>query len=181
VFRVLLTPVLVVLLTIRSDRAQDVAAAIFVVGAATDGLDGYLARRWETRTRTGVWLDPLADKVLVLAAVITLSVLGRFPWWATAVIAAREAAISIVRAILGVRGRSLPASRGAKLKTAAQILAITLYVLPLGSGADGVRLAALSLALLLTVVTGAQYVAEAVAWLRAGPSGPPAALRNSNA
>jgi CDP-diacylglycerol--glycerol-3-phosphate 3-phosphatidyltransferase len=181
VFRVLLTPVLVVLLTIRSDSAQDVAAGIFVFGAATDGLDGYLARRWETRTRTGVWLDPLADKILVLAAVLTLSILGRFPWWATSVIAAREAAISVVRALLGSRGRSLPASRGAKVKTATQIVAITLYILPFGPGADGIRLAVVGLAILLTVVTGAQYVVEAVAWLRADRSGPPAALRETSA
>jgi CDP-diacylglycerol---glycerol-3-phosphate 3-phosphatidyltransferase len=173
--------VLVMLLSVDRDSAQYAAAAIFAVGAATDGLDGYLARRWETRTRTGAWLDPLADKVLVLAAVISLSAMGRFPWWATAVIAVREATISGLRAVLGLRGRSLPASRGAKLKTAAQIVAITLYILPLGSGADGIRLGVLIVALVLTVITGAQYVADAVVWLRANPGGRAAPLRETNA
>lgn len=167
VLRVALTPGLVLLLAIDSTGAQYWAAALFAVGAATDGLDGYLARRYETRTRTGVWLDPLADKIFVLATVITLSALDRFPWWATAVIFGREAAISVVRAILGLRGRSLPASRGAKAKTAAQIVAILLHILPLGQGAEAPRLAALAVALLLTVVTGLSYLFEAVAWLRA--------------
>ncbi len=140
-----------------------------MAGAATDGLDGYLARRWDNRTRTGAWLDPLADKVFVLATVITLSALDRFPWWATAIIFVREAAISILRVILGLRGKSLPASRGAKAKTLTQVLAITLYVLPLGTWADGVRLGVLVVALVLTVATGLQYAAEAAGWLRANP------------
>jgi CDP-diacylglycerol---glycerol-3-phosphate 3-phosphatidyltransferase len=176
-----LTPVLVLLLTVPRSGAQDAAAAIFVVGAATDGLDGYLARRWETRTRTGAWLDPLADKVLVLAAVLALSALGRFPWWATGVIVAREAAITALRVVLGLRGRSLPASRGAKAKTGSQILAITLYILPLSAGADPVRLAALAVALLLTVVTGVHYGAEAFAWLRRSADGSPAPLGEPSA
>jgi CDP-diacylglycerol--glycerol-3-phosphate 3-phosphatidyltransferase len=140
-----------------------------VAGAATDGLDGYLARRWGTKTRTGAWLDPLADKILVLATVITLSALGRFPWWATAVVFVREAAISVLRVVLGRRGKSLPASRGAKAKTFTQVTAITLYILPLGSWADGLRLGVLIVALALTVVTGVQYVAEASGWLRTHP------------
>ena len=140
-----------------------------MAGAATDGLDGYLARRWDNRTRTGAWLDPLADKVFVLATVITLSALDRFPWWATAIIFVREAAISILRVILGLRGKSLPASRGAKAKTLTQVLAITLYVLPLGTWADGVRLGVLVIALVLTVATGLQYAAEAAGWLRSNP------------
>jgi CDP-diacylglycerol--glycerol-3-phosphate 3-phosphatidyltransferase len=159
----------VLLLVTDGDGAQVAAAALFVAGAATDGLDGYLARRWDNRTRTGAWLDPLADKVFVLATVITLSALGRFPWWATAIVFVREASISILRVILGLRGKSLPASRGAKAKTLTQVLAITLYVLPLGSWADGLRLGVLVVALALTVVTGLQYGAEAAGWLRTNP------------
>jgi CDP-diacylglycerol---glycerol-3-phosphate 3-phosphatidyltransferase len=161
-----------VLLVAKGDGAQVAAAALFVAGAATDGLDGYLARRWETKTRTGAWLDPLADKVFVLATVVTLSAVGRFPWWATAVIFAREAAISALRVILGLRGKSLPASRGAKAKTLAQVTAITLYILPLGAWAGGLRLAVLLVAVMLTVVTGLQYVAEAAGWLRSHPRSP---------
>jgi CDP-diacylglycerol---glycerol-3-phosphate 3-phosphatidyltransferase len=173
---VLLAPVLVVLLIERSSAAQYAGAGIFVLGAATDGLDGYLARRWQSRTRMGAWLDPLADKVLVLAAVVTLSALGRFPWWATAIIAVREVAISVVRILLGRRGRSLPASPGAKAKTAAQILAVALYILPLGAGADPLRWALLAVALVLTVLTGARYLIDAVAWLRRTPGRPAPAV-----
>jgi CDP-diacylglycerol--glycerol-3-phosphate 3-phosphatidyltransferase len=161
--------VLVLLLAAEGRGAQIAAAALFVAGAATDGLDGYLARRWETKTRTGAWLDPLADKIFVLATVVTLSALGRFPWWATAIVFVREAAISVLRVILGLRGKSLPASRGAKAKTLTQVLAITLYILPLGSWADELRLAVLVIALILTVVTGVHYVADAAGWLRAHP------------
>jgi CDP-diacylglycerol--glycerol-3-phosphate 3-phosphatidyltransferase len=166
VFRVLLAPALVALILADRKDPLYVAAGIFVVGAATDGLDGYVARRSATTTRTGQWLDPLADKVLVAAPILALASLGRFPWWAAVIIVARELFVSGLRVVLGLRGRSLPASRGAKVKTTLQILAITLYILPLGSGADGIKLAFLVAALAMTVSTGAQYVAEAARWTR---------------
>jgi CDP-diacylglycerol--glycerol-3-phosphate 3-phosphatidyltransferase len=166
VFRMLLVPVLVVLLLQETRGASYVAAAIFVFGAATDGLDGYLARRHDMGTRTGQWLDPLADKVLVATPVILLAVLGRFPSWAAAIIVVRELAIAVLRAFLGTRGQGMPASFAAKVKTTMQLLAITLYILPLGPGADGFRLFVLAVALALTVYTGVQYGVNAVARLR---------------
>jgi CDP-diacylglycerol--glycerol-3-phosphate 3-phosphatidyltransferase len=167
VLRVLLVPVLVILLVSQTDLASYVAAAVLVVGAASDGLDGYLARRHATTTRTGQWLDPLADKILVAAPVLTLSALGRFPVWAAVLIVTREAAIAILRAVLGFGGRSMPAVQAAKLKTVAQVAAITLYILPLDAGADGVKLGFLIFAVVLTVTTGARYATEAVGWRRA--------------
>lgn len=166
VLRVLLVPFLVILVMAQERSASYVAAAIFVVGAVTDGLDGYLARRYDSTSRTGIWLDPLADKILVTAPVLTMAALGEFPVWAAAILVARELAVSVLRAVLGLRGRSLPASRAAKVKTTLQLLAITLYILPLGDGANGLRLAALIAALVLTVYTGAHYVVQAVAWMR---------------
>jgi CDP-diacylglycerol--glycerol-3-phosphate 3-phosphatidyltransferase len=163
VFRALLVPFLVILILARERWASYLAAAIFVVGAATDGLDGYLARRYDSTTRTGVWLDPLADKILVAAPVITLAALGDFPIWAAAILVARELAISLLRVLLGLRGRSMPASRAAKVKTTLQLLAITLYLLPLGDWAEGLKLTVLILALVLTVSTGALYVVQAMA------------------
>src|SRR5439155_1022532 len=158
VLRALLVPFLVVLILAQERVASYIAAAIFVVGAATDGLDGYLARRHAATTRTGQWLDPLADKVLVSAPVITLSALGRFPVWAAVIIVARELGVSVLRVVLGLRGRSMPASRAAKAKTTLQLLAITLYILPLSRGANDGKLAVLVAALVFTVATGVAYL-----------------------
>jgi CDP-diacylglycerol--glycerol-3-phosphate 3-phosphatidyltransferase len=166
VLRVLLVPFLVILILAEDRTASYVAAAIFVVGAATDGLDGYLARRHAAVTRTGQWLDPLADKILVAAAVVTLTALGEFPLWAAVIIVAREAGVSILRGYLGLRGIAMPASRSAKVKTTLQLIAITLYILPLGSGAHGVRLGFLIAAVVMTVATGLQYSLEAGSRIR---------------
>lgn len=156
--RVLLVPFLVILILARDRSASYLAAAIFVVGAATDGLDGYLARRHDSTTRTGIWLDPLADKILVAAPVLTLAALGEFPVWGATILVARELAVSLLRVVLGMRGVSMPATRAAKVKTTLQLVAITLYILPLGDGVSGLRLAILIVALVFTVYTGLDYV-----------------------
>jgi CDP-diacylglycerol--glycerol-3-phosphate 3-phosphatidyltransferase len=163
VLRILLAPLLVILIVADERSASYLAAAIFVVGAATDGLDGYLARRYDSTTRTGIWLDPLADKIFVATPVITLAVLGEFPVWAAVILVAREIAISLLRVVLGFQGKSMPASRAAKVKTTLQLVAITLYILPLGDWADGVKLAVLIAALFFTVFTGILYVMQAMA------------------
>jgi CDP-diacylglycerol---glycerol-3-phosphate 3-phosphatidyltransferase len=158
-------PFLLAFILLETRGARYVAAALFVTGAATDGLDGYLARRYEASSRTGQWLDPLADKVLVVVPVVALTALGRFPLWAAVVIVAREVGVSLLRVVLGLRGRPLPASQAAKLKTTFQLLAITLYILPLGPEAEGSRLTILIAAVSLTVLTGALYAIQAVGWL----------------
>ena len=164
----LLVPVLVLLLVEGGRVASYVAAGVFAVGALTDGVDGYLARRYQSITRTGQWLDPLADKLLVSAAAITLSALGRFPVWAAVLIVVRELGLVGLRIYSGLRGRSMPASRAAKLKTVFQLAAITLYILPLESGANGIRLGVLIPAVILTLATGADYVAATVRAERGG-------------
>jgi CDP-diacylglycerol--glycerol-3-phosphate 3-phosphatidyltransferase len=145
------------LIVADTEPAALAAALVFFVAAATDGLDGYIARRYDTATRTGQWLDPLADKLLISAPVVTLTVLGRFPLWAAAAIVAREVAVSLLRAWLGTRGRAMPASPWGKAKTAAQILAVFLYIVPLGPQGEGVRTVALWLAVVLTVWSGLDY------------------------
>jgi len=170
VLRVFLVPFLIILILAEERTASYVAAAIFVVGAATDGLDGYLARRHAAVTKTGQWLDPLADKILVAAAVITLAAVRDFPIWAAVVIVAREVGVSLLRAYLGLRGIGMPASRAAKVKTTLQLVAITLYILPLGSGADGVKLGFLIAAVSMTVLTGMQYLLEVRTLPRGGSS-----------
>lgn len=166
VLRALLVPSLVVLILARERTASYVAAAIFVVAAATDGLDGYLARRYSSTTPTGQWLDPLADKILVSAPVVTLAALGEFPVWAAVVIVAREISISVLRVVLGLRGRGMPASPAAKVKTTLQLAAIALYILPLGPSWHDVRLGLLIAAVVFTLVTGVHYVVRAAACLR---------------
>jgi CDP-diacylglycerol---glycerol-3-phosphate 3-phosphatidyltransferase len=175
VIRALLVPFLVVLILARERTASYVAAAVFVVAAATDGLDGYLARRHASSTRTGQWLDPLADKILVAAPVLTLAALGEFPVWAAVLIVAREIGISLLRVLLGLRGRSMPASPAAKVKTTLQLAAIALYILPLGHAWHGARLGTLIAAVVLTVWTGIQYAVRAAPSLRRRPVLPPVA------
>jgi CDP-diacylglycerol--glycerol-3-phosphate 3-phosphatidyltransferase len=160
--------VLVLLVVSRSDTAAVVAAAVFVFGAFTDGLDGYLARRYEGATRIGQWLDPLADKILVTAPIVAMTAIGTFPAWATIIIVAREFAVSLLRAWLGSRGIGMPASPWGKVKTAVQMLLVPLYLLPL-DGADTVRLVVLWLAVVLTVWSGLDYFLKAA---RRAPAGP---------
>jgi CDP-diacylglycerol---glycerol-3-phosphate 3-phosphatidyltransferase len=145
-----------------------VAAAVFVFGALTDGLDGYLARRYEGATRIGQWLDPLADKILVTAPIVAMTAIGTFPAWATVIIVVREFAVSLLRAWLGSRGIGMPASPWGKVKTAVQMLLVPLYLLPL-DGADTVRLVVLWLAVVLTVWSGLDYFLKAA---RRAPAGP---------
>jgi CDP-diacylglycerol--glycerol-3-phosphate 3-phosphatidyltransferase len=154
-------PVLVGLLLARTDGTDVVAASFFAVGAWTDLLDGYLARRWGISTRTGAWLDPLADKLLVGAPVVTLVVLDRFPLWAAVVILVRELGIVGLRVWLGTRGKGMPARPLAKAKTFIQLTAIFLYVLPLPTAWDGPKLAVLVAAVALTMATGVDYVVRA--------------------
>ena len=156
--RILLMPLLVALILTRDRNAAYIAAVVFFAAAATDGLDGYLARRYESTTRLGQWLDPLADKLLISAPVITLTAQDRFPLWAAIIIVLREVAVSLLRAWLGTQGRSMPASDWGKVKTGAQVLAIFLYIIPFGPEAGDARLVALILAVVLTVWSGLDYV-----------------------
>jgi CDP-diacylglycerol--glycerol-3-phosphate 3-phosphatidyltransferase len=101
----------------------------WIILACTDGLDGWLARRDGT-TRSGAFLDPLADKFLVLGAMFSLVSINRFAWLPVAIIAVREIGISLYRVYWGRRGLALPASRGGKLKTLLQGLAVAAAVMP---------------------------------------------------
>ncbi len=161
--RILLVPGLVLLVVDGSRGASFAAAALFVFGAVTDGLDGYLARRYDSVTRTGQWLDPLSDKVFVSAPVITLTALDRFPLWAAAIIVVREIAVSLLRVYLGGRGRAMPASALGKAKTAAQLLAILLYLLPDAVDViDPWGTVVVMIAVLLTVWSGLDYAVKSL-------------------
>jgi cardiolipin synthase len=157
ILRILLVPVVVALVLVQTRTASYAATAVFVAGGLTDFLDGYLARRFGSSTLTGAWLDPLSDKLLVAAAVISLTAVSRFPLWAAAVIVVREAAVSILRVYMGTRRVSMPASQIAKWKTTTQLGAIGLYMLPLSSSGNTVKLTVLSIAIAITVYSGLDY------------------------
>jgi CDP-diacylglycerol--glycerol-3-phosphate 3-phosphatidyltransferase len=136
-----------------------VALALWIVLAATDGLDGWVARRMGT-TRSGAFLDPLADKALVLGAMWAIVAAGGFWWLPVALISIRELGISAFRSYWGRRGLAVPASFWAKVKTVVQSVTVALALLPTLEDSPGVAGAALWLAVALTLGTGAQYVLE---------------------
>jgi CDP-diacylglycerol--glycerol-3-phosphate 3-phosphatidyltransferase len=153
--RVLCSPILFVLVDGKSGSWP--ALAVWFVLCASDGVDGFLARRHGT-TRSGAFLDPLADKILVLGAMFTLVGEGVFPIIAVAIIAAREVAISMYRVFAGAQGISVPASRLAKLKTVSQQFAVAFALCPITAlDATWTWTILLWFATVLTVISGAQY------------------------
>ena len=140
-----------------------VATALFVLAAATDRVDGWLARRNDQITDLGKLMDPIADKLLMGTALILLSALGDLWWWVTVVILVREIGITVLRMFL-LRYVVLPASRGGKVKTVVQSFAIGLYILPLDAMPSWVSVLAavvMAAALVLTVATGIDYLLAA--------------------
>src|SRR5690625_5160526 len=131
--RIALVPIFAVSLFVDSGQSiiwRLVAAAAFATAAITDRYDGQLARNRGLVTDFGKIVDPIADKALIGTALIGLSLLDYLPWWVTIVILVRELGITVLRLVVVRRG-VIPASRGGKLKTVVQIVAIGLYILPL--------------------------------------------------
>jgi CDP-diacylglycerol--glycerol-3-phosphate 3-phosphatidyltransferase len=156
--RVGLTPVLLV--GILASGASWPVLALWIALACTDGVDGYLARRHGT-TRSGAFLDPLADKLLVLGALVCLVVEDLVWWVPVALIAVREVWMSAYRSWLGRRGVSLPARLSAKVKTVVQSVAVGVALAPTLEGAEWVTSTVLWGAVVLTLVSGVQYLADA--------------------
>jgi CDP-diacylglycerol--glycerol-3-phosphate 3-phosphatidyltransferase len=167
VVRILLAPVFVVLLAL--DGGADgplrfAAAALFIVAIATDGVDGMLARRRNLVTDLGILLDPIADKLLTGAALVMLAVLAELPVWVVVLILVREWGITLFRLIM-LRNRVIPASRGGKLKTVVQAVAISCALVPLwqlvGEWIFVVNTVLMTAAVVLTIVTGIDYLVRA--------------------
>ncbi|ORV07820.1 CDP-diacylglycerol--glycerol-3-phosphate 3-phosphatidyltransferase [Mycobacterium celatum] len=148
-----------------------VAFVIFVVAVVTDRFDGALARNYGMVTEFGALADPIADKTLIGAALIGLSMLGDLPWWVTVLILVREVGITTLRFAVLRRG-VIPASRGGKLKTLVQAIAIGLFVLPLSGSWHVTASVVMAAAIVLTVVTGVDYVASAVRDVRGRSTAP---------
>jgi CDP-diacylglycerol--glycerol-3-phosphate 3-phosphatidyltransferase len=163
--RVLCVPLLAVLLAVDDGTlgtARDAAAIVFVLASITDLMDGAIARRYGLVTTFGKVADPIADKALTGVALIGLSVLGDLSWWVTGIILVREVGVTLLRFWVIEHG-VIPASRGGKLKTLAQTVAITMYLadVPL-TWWSTVSAVVMGIALVLTVATGLDYVVRAV-------------------
>jgi CDP-diacylglycerol---glycerol-3-phosphate 3-phosphatidyltransferase len=156
--RVLVAPILFVLIT--GDDGSWPALVLWIALCASDGIDGWLARR-QGVTRSGAFLDPLADKVLVLGAMFTLVRYDVFWIVPVLIITGREVVISVYRSVVGRHGVSVPAKPLAKGKTVFQLLAVGAALLPLTAHAHWLYNTFLWLAVILTLVTGAQYLAAA--------------------
>ncbi len=152
-----MVPPFVVFAYTRSDAGAVISFVIFLAASISDLVDGYLARRAATITRFGEFLDPLADKLLVGAALYVLVDTRAFPLWAALVIAAREVVIQVLRIRIVSAGGTLPASHFAKMKTVLQIGMVSWWLLPWDS-AGFVHSAWLALALFATLASGAEYL-----------------------
>nr|WP_277350742.1 CDP-diacylglycerol--glycerol-3-phosphate 3-phosphatidyltransferase [Rhodococcus sp. HNM0569] len=175
--RIVLVPVFLVVLFVgdgHDTRWRIAAFGVFAVAAVTDRIDGQLARRLGLVTDFGKLADPIADKALIGAALVGLSMLGDLPWWVTIVIAARELGITLLRFAV-LRYGVIPAGRGGKLKTLLQTFAIGVFLLPLPASGPVLIVAwvLMSAAVALTVATGLDYVVQAVR-LRSGVRHAPA-------
>lgn len=156
--RIALIPVVVVLLGSDDADTRWAAFVVFAIGALSDLVDGYLARRHAMTTPVGAWLDPLSDKLFVIVPAAVLTINGEFPWWATAVIVLREVAVSLLRWRLDQRGVSMPASRAGKAKTFSQLSAVGLTIAPLPASYDPLVLGVVVTAVVLTVLSGIEYL-----------------------
>ncbi|MBG6190327.1 CDP-diacylglycerol--glycerol-3-phosphate 3-phosphatidyltransferase [Arthrobacter sp. CAN_A212] len=172
VVRILLVPFFIWFLLL-DESADDgsgglfrwLAVAVFAVAIYTDKLDGDLARSRGLITDFGKIADPIADKLLIGAALILLSILGELWWWVTIVTLVRELGITVLRFAV-IRYGVMPASRGGKLKTVIQTFAIFLYLLPLaglvGEWYNWLAVAVMLAAVAVTVVTGLDYIVQAI-------------------
>lgn len=169
--RIIMIPIFMVVLLLKFPGGktyfpyQDyVAAFIFIVAAATDGLDGYIARKMRQVTNLGKFLDPLADKLLVSAALISLVELEMVSAWIVWIILAREFAVTGIRAIAAADGVVISASKLGKLKTLTQVIAISALILrdwPLSLINIHIGQPMIYIALILTVISGVDYLVKA--------------------
>jgi CDP-diacylglycerol--glycerol-3-phosphate 3-phosphatidyltransferase len=165
-FRILLVPLLAWMLLTHPDDAwwRLGTAVLFTLAILTDSLDGHLARKHNIITKFGKLADPIADKALTGMALIGLSIIGELPWWVTVVILVREWGVTALRFAM-LRYGVMAANRGGKIKTAVQAVAIIAYLLPFAAVAPWAHVIAMiimGIAFVITVLTGLDYVREAV-------------------
>jgi CDP-diacylglycerol--glycerol-3-phosphate 3-phosphatidyltransferase len=168
--RIVLVPVFGWLLLARGghdDALRLWSFVAFLIAILTDRFDGDIARRRGLVTDFGKIMDPIADKALTGMALVGLSIIDELPWWVTIVVLARELGITLLRFVV-IRYAVIPASRGGKLKTFIQSVAILLYLVPVGGLLHWLAIAFMAAAVIITVVTGFDYVFQALALRRQG-------------
>jgi CDP-diacylglycerol--glycerol-3-phosphate 3-phosphatidyltransferase len=182
--RILLIPVFLVLLLsgIPAPYGDIAAAAVFILAAATDKLDGYVARRNKQITTLGEFLDPLADKLLIAAALIALVSQGRIAAWVAMLIIGREVAVSVLRIVGVSQGVSIPADRYGKLKTVLQIVYVVYVLVPTDKIADLIKVSTdvatiiqwvlAGVVVVVTLASGVRYFMNARGVIRM-PGSPP--------
>ena len=161
--RVFLVPVILVFLTLRGqfgslwglNTGDLIAGIVFILASLTDAMDGYIARRCNIVTNMGKFIDPIADKILVIAVLTSLVELHRFPAWMLVVIIAREFIVSGLRMVASSEGVVIAASVGGKLKTVTQIIGIIMMLF----GIPG-AMVVMTVAVVLTVLSGIEYVVK---------------------
>jgi len=162
--RLLVVPILAWLLfqeNSNTNSSRTIAGVLFIVAALTDIADGTIARKWNLITNFGKIFDPIADKALIGTALIGLSSMGLLDWWFTWVILAREIFVTLLRFWVIKQG-VIPASRGGKLKTIMQIVAISFYLLPLPSSVSLLAEILMYVAVILTLATAVDYIMKAI-------------------
>ncbi len=169
--RIFLIPVFLAVVTLRVKYGDIIAAGVFVLAASTDGLDGYIARKNKQVTTLGKFMDPLADKLLVSAALIVLVELGKLSAWVAVIIIGREFVVTGLRAIAATEGVVISASKLGKWKTVTQIIAIVAmflqnFTFPL-LGFDFGKIA-MSVAVFFTLWSGVDYLANGWHLLKKG-------------
>jgi CDP-diacylglycerol--glycerol-3-phosphate 3-phosphatidyltransferase len=172
--RIVLVPVFVafVIISGMTESGWRIAACLtFCVASATDFADGWIARRYELVTSFGKVADPIADKALTGSALILLSAYDRLSWWVTGVILLREWGVTALRFWV-IRYGIIPASRGGKLKTALQTAAIAAFLWPVPEPFEVVGDLLMLAALIVTVITGVDYVLQALRLRRQARSAP---------
>ena len=162
--RVFLAPLVLLFLSLRIDTpvthhipdlswGDVLAAVVFIIASLTDAFDGYIARKYKLVTTLGKFIDPLADKVLVIAAMLALIELGRLPAWIVMVIITREFIVTGLRLVAAAEGVVIAASKGGKLKTCCQIAALIMLILNIPYG-----MIVMWVAMILTVWSGMDYM-----------------------
>lgn len=160
-FRIFLIPVFIIVMLLNIQNQYLIACIIFIIASITDAMDGYIARKYNLVTDFGKFMDPLADKLLVISALICMIEKGLVLGWMVIIIVARELTVSILRAIAAADGKVIAASGGGKLKTISQMIAIPLLLL--GAEFENILLInigtiAILIATLLTLYSGWEYL-----------------------
>lgn len=152
--RVLLIPVFLVVLYLQFPFHMFYALVVFILASVTDFVDGYIARHYDQTTDFGKFMDPLADKMLVMAAMLWFVEMGRMPAWALLIVVVREFSVTGLRLIAVERGRVIAAAWSGKIKTASTMVCICLMLMVRRPVLDGVCVA---LILVTTVYSGIEY------------------------